>query len=193
LTDASNSLIYGNWENISSSEAFTHHVNMDAKDLAAYWHRCSLSADFLAQYFALFVPDPAPTGRLRRKDVSSVLAYLLNELFENCAKFSSGPDRTVNLDARIMSDYILIRITNHMSPENQAPFIEIITELLNNDPHELYFQRLEENVEQGLEGSGLGYLTLMKDFGVEFGFRLRSISYQDTAVDVQAKVSLLQD
>ena len=55
---------------------------------------------------------------------------------------------------------------------------------------DLYFQKLEENAEQDVGGSGLGYLTLMKDYGIRFGFRFRTLNTETTAVDVQAHVSL---
>lgn len=186
-------LTLGNWEKGQMPQVPVHQINLNAKDLTSYWRRCSLSADFWAHYLALFVPEEVSSGRLRRKDVDSVLAYLLNELFENCAKFSSGPELGIHIETWIMPDYILIQITNHIEPAGQAPFVKIIEELLQNDPTDLYFQRLEANVELDSEGSGLGYLTLIKDFGVQFSFRFRTINNLSTAVDIQAKVSLLQE
>ena len=84
---------------------------------------------------------------------------------------------------------ILIQLTNHIEPTDSLPFQTVIKEILNGDPDELYFQKLEESVELDLDGSGLGYLTLIKDYGIRFGFRFRPIDHDSMAVDVQAHVA----
>ena len=165
---------------------------LDATQLAAYWRRCSLSSDFWARYAALSVPPAAPPGRLRRDAAESVLSYLLNELFENCAKFSTGPLRTVRYECWIEEGQMVFQVTNHIEPAIQPHFTAFIQELLTSDPHELYFQRLEENVELNRGGSGLGYLTMIKDYGVRFGFRFQPVGPDSIAVDVQAHVSMTE-
>ena len=67
---------------------------LDAKQLAQYWRRVSLTADFWAQYLTLHVPANVSSERLNREAVHGILSYLLNELFENSAKFSSGAVKT---------------------------------------------------------------------------------------------------
>jgi hypothetical protein len=166
---------------------------VDASQLAAYWRRCSLSSDFWARYAALGVPATAAPGRLRRDAVESVLSYLLNELFENCAKFSGGPLRTVNYECWLEEGQMVFQVRNHIEPAVRVRFTAFIQELLNSDPDELYFKRLEENVELNRGGSGLGYLTLMKDYGIRFGFRFQQVGPESVAVDVQAHVSMTED
>jgi len=82
------------------------------------------------------------------------------------------------------------QMRNHIKPEDKAPFVDLIQELLNNDPDELYFQKLEANAEFNASGSGLGYLTLIKDYGIQFGFRFQQLGANSIAVDVQAHVSM---
>ena len=184
---------YGEWLTIPATTPPSRKMTSDAAQLAAYWRRCSLSSDFWSTYMSLFVPPTVPEGHLRRVDIESVLAYLLNELYENCAKFSTGPSLPVHYEAWTLADQLIFQFTNHILSEGQEPFVVKIEELLNSDPHELYFQKLEEGVELDLDSSGLGYLTLIKDFGVQFSFRFRQLKNKSTAVDVQAKVSLLQE
>ena len=88
---------------------------------------------------------------------------------------------------------MIFQVTNHIHPDEQAAFVEVIQELLTSDVDELYFQKLEENAEYDLEGSGLGYLTLIKDYGIQFGFRFRPQDSTSTAVDVQAHVSMKEN
>lgn len=182
---------YGDWEELAGAPALSHQwMALDSAQLAAYWRRCSLSADFWARYSTLFVPSPAPPGRLDRTALFDVLSYLLNELFENCAKFSGGPLSDVRFAAWARDGRLDFAFTNHIAPESQPRFVRFIEELLGGDPEELYFQRLEQSAETGDKGSGLGYLTLMKDYGIRFGFRFEPVSAASVAVTVQAHVYL---
>lgn len=182
---------YGTWQTMAGVTTLSYqHMTLDASDLARFWRRCSLSSDFWSRYSALFVPVAAPPGRLGRAALESVLAYLLNELFENCAKFGGGPVRVVRYQAWLQADSMTFQLTNHIDPAQQAAFIRFIHELLENDPAELYFRRLEENAESHAQGSGLGYLTLIKDYGIRFGFQFSALDEQSVAVEVQAHVSM---
>jgi hypothetical protein len=182
---------HGAWQDMAGVTALSYQrMILDAGDLVRFWRRCSLSSDFWSRYSALFVPATVPPGRLNRAELESVLAYLLNELFENCAKFSGGPVEIVRYQAWIQSDSMTFQLTNHIEPERQPAFTHFIRELLENDPDELYFRRLEENAEANVQGSGLGYLTLIKDYGIRFGFRFSAIGDQSVAVEVQAHVSM---
>ncbi len=183
--------IFGAWEELTavSSPHYTA-MTLNAAHLTSHWRRNSLSSDYWAAHAALHVRETVPAGWLRREDVAYVLSYLLNELFENCAKFSAGPEQTVHYQSWLENERMVFQLTNHITPEGERPFINLIQELLTGDPDELYFQKLEENAENEVGGSGLGYLTLIKDYGIQFGFRFRPLNEETTAVDVQAHVSL---
>jgi len=182
---------YGAWQDMAGVTARSYQrMTLNTDDLAQFWCRCSLSSDFWSRYSALFVPVTGPPSQLSRAALESVLAYLLNELFENCAKFGGGPLGSVCYQAWIQADSMTFQLTNQIEPAQQVPFIHFIHELLENDPDELYFRRLEENAEVNAKGSGLGYLTLIKDYGIRFGFRFSAISDQRVAVEVQAHVSM---
>jgi hypothetical protein len=165
-------------------------MELTAGQLAAFWRRSSLSADFWASYTSRFVPPQAPPGQLGRDAMHHVLAYLLNELFENCAKFSGGPVDTVRYQSWQTPGGLVFQMTNHVAPERERSFARFIGELLAGDPEELYFQRLEASAEGHVEGSGLGYLTMIKDYGIKFGFRLAQVAPGTVAVDVQAHVAM---
>jgi hypothetical protein len=167
-------------------------MELDGGQLAAHWRRCSLTADFWARYIALHIPvDGGPT-LIKRAAMAYILSYLLNELFENCAKFSSGPRATVSYQSWLREEEILVQLTNHIQPVGQTQFKTVIQEILDGDPDELYFQKLEASVELNLDGSGLGYLTLIKDYGIRFGFRFRPGSEESVAVTVQAHIATIQ-
>lgn len=155
----------GTWEDMSSVPT-SYTMALDADQLSMHWRRCSLSSDFWARYTALFVPVTVSPDRLPRDAVDAVLSYLFNELFENCAKFSAGPVKTVNYQSWIEDERMVFQMTNHIQPDGQDPFIKVIREFLEGDPDELYFQKLEQSFEMDLSGSGLGYLSLIKDYGI---------------------------
>jgi hypothetical protein len=59
-------------------------------------------------------------------------------------------------------------------------------EILTGDAEELYLKRLERNTEEGGGGSGLGYLTLINDYGVTLGFKFEKAGDDLYRVTVQA-------
>jgi hypothetical protein len=180
---------YGVWEDMTAVP-HTQKIILNAADLAAHWRRCSLSSDFCAQYMALSAPTAVAPPKLPRRAIESILSYLLNELFENAAKFSGGSRQAVYYRAWVRQNEMVFQMTNHIRPEDKTPFVNLIRELLNNDPDELYFRKLEENADLDADGSGLGYLTLIKDYGVRFGFQFRQIDAGSVAVNVQARVGM---
>jgi hypothetical protein len=184
---------WGTWEEPLAQTPPHNKMTLDAHQLASHWRRCSLSSDFWARYSTLFVPATVPAGNLPRTAVEGVLSYLFNELFENCAKFSRGPLKSVQYQSWVQAERIVIQMRNHICPEDQAPFLAVIQELIEGDPDELYFQKLEESFETDSSGSGLGYLSLIKDYGIQFGFRFEPITAESVAVDVQAHLSLKEN
>jgi hypothetical protein len=183
--------ILGSWNDMLHA-APNNRMVLDAGRLAKYWRRVSLTADFWATYLALYVPANSSRERLNRDAVHGILSYLLNELFENCAKFSNSATKTVYFESWEFDDRMLFQITNHIKPEEQLRLAEFLHTLLEGDPSELYFKRIEESAETGQSGSGLGFLTMMMDYGICFGFRFRSVDKESVAIDVQAQVSMIK-
>lgn len=170
---------------------------LNTQQLAQYWRRVSLTADFWSNYLALHLPaagsEALGAHMLPREAVHGLLSYLLNELFENCAKFSSGGVQRLCFEFWRRDEQMIFQITNHIKPEALPAFVAFLHTLLEGDPAELYFQRIEEYSESNSSGSGLGFLTLMMDYGVRFGFRFRPVDEESVAVDVQAHVSMLKE
>lgn len=184
---------YGAWEDLSTEIGGMigyKRMALHAHHLTEYWRRCSLSSDFWARYTALSSSSFSVDKALRVDAVESVLSYLLNELFENCAKFSRGPIDDVVYQAWLFPERMAFQMTNHIDPGFQDGFTHMIEELMSSDLEKLYFKRLEENAENNERGSGLGYLTLMKDYNVRFGFRFTPIVEGSIAVDVQAHINV---
>jgi hypothetical protein len=185
--------IYGNWENIpTSGVGMIGHGRMEltALQLVQSWQRCSLISDFWAKYIALSSPEFSVDPPVRREVVEGTLSFLLNELFENAAKFSGGLVDELIFEFWSFPERISLQVTNHIESANQEVFVRLIKELLGNDPEKLYFHRLEENAETNQKDSGLGYLTLMNDYKVRFGFRFTPVREGSIVVDVQAHIQV---
>jgi len=172
------------------AQADSHNrLTVDATQLNRHWHRCGMSSDFWARYHSLASPRGSQSPYLSRDSAFHVYTYLLNELFENCAKFTSGPLTVVSVDTWMFADQVVYQVSNYLRPAGVQGFAQLVQNLLQGDLEEMYFQRLEANAESGGGGSGLGYLTLMKDYGIKFGFGFETIDQESVRLDVQALVS----
>ena len=97
---------FGILETIFDPDTLISHNGMvvDAQQLVAFWRRCSLSSDFWSRYTGCFVAPNALKGYLNRESAEGVYSYVLNELFENSAKFSKGSDLDVRYDCWVLAD-----------------------------------------------------------------------------------------
>lgn len=184
---------YGNWQDIVvSGNTMIGHGSMEisSQQLLQSWQRCSLASDFWARYIALSSSEFEADHPVQPGALEGALSFILNELLENAAKFSAGPMDGIIYGFWLFPDWIIIQVTNHITPESQDAFVRLISDMLGNDAEGLYFKRLEEGNGADQKGAGLGYLTLMNDYRVRFGFRFTPVSEKSIAVDVQAHICL---
>ena len=194
MSDVNSPEIHGDWLPPDDIQGLHSRIELDAEGMSKYWKRNSLCSNFWSEYNSLVVPLDMEEGWLSREAVLDILSYLHNELFENCAKFSSGNQKKVIYQSWSQKDKFRFQFQNYVKADQISGFKEIIFEFLNaDDLDELYFNKLEVSEELGDSGSGLGYLTLMKDFGIRFGFcfvKNANDSNIDIEVNVQAELSL---
>jgi hypothetical protein len=151
-------------------------VQLDSKDIFENWRRCSITANFFAKYYSSFFPEDDCDGKyISKKSAEYSISYLLNELFENAAKFSNAGKKSVFFEVFCLKHYILFQVSNYILAETKLSFSDLIQELLSNDPGELYIKKVEENIDTGKAGSGLGYLTLMNDYNITFGYKFEPV------------------
>lgn len=138
------------------------------------WSQCAATADFFAEYFAA-VPACKPADDEARAEFIGTVSYVVNELVENAVKFSVGErvEITVGLDDGDLVTVVSNQIRAEAAPALQATF----EELFAGDPQELLFARVEANAENpDTGGSGLGFLTMMSDYGARIGWRLTAVA-----------------
>lgn len=143
-----------------------------------HWKNKNRSADFLADYFANFFPgaDDVPTQTATRAEMRSAIGYIANELLENAIKFNHDVACHMGIQLHLYPNSIVFLSTNSMDPANLQAFKTYTQKLLESDPQEMYIQQLESNAENDSEGSGLGFLTMLNDYGTKLGWRFETVS-----------------
>jgi hypothetical protein len=156
-------------------------------DLFRNWRRVSLSSDFLARYYSYYFPyREKARGTLSRDSAENMISFVLNELMENTAKYSDAKDKSVSVQVWLLERMLLFSVSNFITGKLYGPFSALAKEILTGNTEELYLKRLERNTEEGGGGSGLGYLTLINDYGATLGFKFEKAGDDLFRVTVQA-------
>jgi hypothetical protein len=161
------------------------------------WRTNRLSAHFVADYLAVFLPvNDEDTGNKRRNEhCKGAVAYIANELLENSMKFHSPTGKSpVRFGIHFMEEpemKIILFASNAIAPESQNKYQTFIQELIASDPQELYFRQLERNAEdEENQTSGLGLLTMINDYGAKIGWKFETMSDSGDAIAVTTMVQL---
>jgi hypothetical protein len=188
---------FGNYEDISQTRAqnqehLTLSFSPSSIPIKQRWRNNGLSADFLGDYFTTFFPksEDDPASMRRQIEVKAAVSYIANELLENAMKFS---DEVLNhmISIRLMldRDRIIFSETNGVSREQADSFRDFINKIMNADPNELYIQQLEENAMTD-SSAGLGYLTMINDYGAELAWHFEDLGDEGVAVTTEIKVAV---
>ena len=152
-------------------------------DFAVRWSQCSATADFFAEYFAAVRACSSDDDALRTEFIGT-LSYIVNELVENAVKFSVG--ETVEVTVVVDDEELVAVVANQILGATVAALIDKFRELVSGDPQEMLFARVEANAENPESGaSGLGFLTMMSDYGAKLGWRFDAV--QDNPHNVLLK------
>ncbi|EDN66519.1 conserved hypothetical protein [Beggiatoa sp. PS] len=145
------------------------------------WRTNGLSADFIADYLqAFFTGKPKninePNAPIPAHSKSAV-KYVANELLENAMKFS---DDTLGFATKIAfhlyDDKLVFHVTNSIKPEIIKDFQNFINELLQEEPNELYFRRMETNaLDDNNHRSGLGVLSMICDYSAQVAWKFETL------------------
>ena len=149
------------------------------------WAHCDSTATALASYFSSFFPERAEGAGSGREEIAFSVNYVANELLENVHKFGAG-GRMVLRAAMTETDLLLW--TRNAAPAEACVRLEtVISGILQGDPQELLLERIEQNaLNPESTASGLGYLTMMSDYGVRFGWAFREPANDTAVVETQA-------
>lgn len=156
------------------------------------WRNNGLSADFLAGYLSTFFPGDDPTSTERQTEIKDAISYIANELLENAMKYSyAASNPTVSIEMILEIDMISLYTINSIDPTMIQPFQQFIQRVLAEDTNELYLEQIERNAEDDSDGSsGLGFLTILNDYGAALAWKFTDSAQEGDDVAVTTLVQL---
>ena len=172
----SNTEIIGNFINIDScaeGEYLQLGFQPSSVPLKQRWRNNGLSADFLGDYVTTFFPkdESDPETGARQAEIQNAVSYIANELLENAMKYSDEElQQPICLNMLLGQEHIVITEKNSTGNEGASRFRTFIDQLNSSDPMEMFVEQLEAKANEE-SGSGLGFLTMVNDYGVELSWR----------------------
>jgi hypothetical protein len=155
------------------------------------WRNNGLSADFLADYIATFLPV-ADASAVSVTEFKGALGYIANELLENAMKYNSETSTMpIDIKLQLMNDAVVFQVTNSLDMERIIPFQQMIQTLLSSDPGEFYIQQLERScTDDQANASGLGLVTMIHDYNAQLAWRFQRVCTVPEMVTVTTMVKL---
>jgi hypothetical protein len=161
----------------SSQEYLIIGFSPSSASLKQRWRNNGLSADFLADYLSTFFPrsDEENAALEKQEEIRGAVSYIANELLENAMKYnyecSSLP---ISIQLHLHGDKIVFEMTNNVDPVTLEYFQSYLKSIVDSDPEEMYINQLEKNaMNLDSQGSGLGFLTIMNDYGARLGWKFK--------------------
>jgi len=139
------------------------------------WRANGLSAEFIANYVqTFFVGQPKNTNAPIPIQSKQAVKYIANELLENAMKFNDGTSqRFIEISFKLYNDKLIFHVTHDINPKNVEKLKFFLHQIINEDPHDLYFNRMEENATSDDKGSGLGILSMVCDYSAKIGWKFQ--------------------
>ena len=175
-----------------SEEYLTLHFSPARLPRQQRWRHYGLSADFLGDYFANFFPGEETSSEVinRRETIKASVSYIANELLENAVKYSDiEAHKNISITLYLYDHAIIVRVVNYSQQAVVHHYQRFIESILSHDLEELYVTQLERTA-MGEDGSRLGLLTMMQDYGATFGWRFESVEMPSDVVCVNVVAQL---
>jgi hypothetical protein len=155
------------------------------------WRNNGLSADFLADYVSTFFPriEADPASEARRIEIGGAVKYIANELLENAMKYSMDTvSQPISIMLQLDHECIAFWETNAVGTAQWERFRAFIDRLAEVDPSAFYLEQLERSAEGG--GSGLGFLTMINDYGARLAWQVRSATSDTVTVTTHVYLAI---
>jgi len=165
-------------------------VAMSSGSIEADWRKNTLCAEFIAKYMLNTISAHRADHEFESLDIKDAINYIANELFENAVKFTSAiGNRAISFRIHNDGDIIRFYVRNSIDTPRIEPFQSLIGELLEGDASEMYFERIEANIDsEGESTSGLGYLSIMNDYQADIAWKFESSDTHEEAVFVTTMI-----
>jgi len=153
----------------------------------AGWSLCHLTSNAIANNVSARLAASGQEGqRMKPAEIESAVSFILNELVENALKFNQAGD--IKITVRAGGGEVCCLVSNQIAPDSVPRLREQLCRIAHGDPGELLHQQVEKNVQS--HSSGLGYLTILADYGASLSWRLQEVSPNTTCLEVMAQLSI---
>lgn len=163
---------FGNYDEGLAARADHLSVFLNGANVGLVWQQCNLMATFTADYFRSFFSGEEESEKrtLSRRELTHSISFVVNELVENAIKFGASPE--VRLSCGLLDDRMVLLLQNTIATPSAPAFQSLLSRISSGNPQEQLIRQIEKNVSEGnIQGSGIGFLTLMADYGVKLGWR----------------------
>lgn len=133
-------------------------------DLIKHWKRCGLTSTFLADFIAYNFSN--------HKSVLEVMSTILNELIENTTKYSVRKEEKINVYIGISDNSLTIETINNAGEGSANSLQELVKKISEEDTESLFLNQILNAAHQDDNVSGLGLITILKDYPTKFGVKI---------------------
>lgn len=159
-------------------------IELSEAALAGGWAVAARTAELTARLMAR--PD-GPRGE------ADSIEFMANEIIENAVKFRVPGAGPVTITTRQTGRTLSFNVKNMAPPAASTALARLREEMARSDVGTLLIERIEANALASRdEGSGLGVLTLMSDYGATINWEIGPFDRNGTAA-VTTRVSLPLD
>src|SRR5262245_38591774 len=156
---------YGHFESLVDRQPISELlIRLLPLDLVAHWGRCGMTADYMAHFLAYNFENAAIA--------QNITSTVLNELVENIIKFSADKHREVSIEMCHFGETLSITTRNSTSPARAESLAAFVQRLISEDLEVMFLQQIEQTAAADKPASGLGLLTLMRDYNARLGVRI---------------------
>ena len=147
----------------SSSPALEFECMLDAGDFHKEWVRCSMAANYIAEYTAYQFA--------RREWAENLISTVANDFLEAVIRLSPERDG-VTIRCVQFKETLLLEVKHSLRPEMVKPFRQFLTQVCADDVNDLYFQLLTATDRPVPPFNQLGLVMLVHDFGARLAARV---------------------
>lgn len=162
-------------ERAGECEYLTLAFSPTSAPLRSRWRNNGLSADFLGDYVATFLPakDGVPAFKNPQNELKHAVTYIANELLENAMKYHQ-PDVEIpiKIHLELASDHITVSVSNGIGVVQAGLYKAFVQHLQEEDAGDLLMRQQEESAASGESNlSSLGLLTMISDYDARLDWR----------------------
>jgi hypothetical protein len=183
--------ILGNYDEVTVAHLGHLSVRLKGDKPNLSWTLCNLTAQFTAHYFANFFlrGEGGPNQQRLILEHTHSVRYVMNELMENAVKFRISGD--IGIKAGMLTDQFCCSVSNIASKHNAEKLQALLEEITSGDVQNLLLQRFETNaMDSNSASSGLGFLTIINDYGAIFGCKIEACRDQPEQALVDTLITL---